>query len=818
MFKKAEFKTEDDVKINFLIPLLKKLGYAINCIDFNKSIEIQEGRKRKIIHADLVIYESNKKKSPLIVCETKGPNEVLDKFVKEQAISYARLLPKIAPLALITNGSQTQVYQTLNKNRIGSLPRRNDLDTDIVNFIVSQDVQDGLRWEAKHKLFIIDDVQTFKSILKSCHNEIRNNEGYDPTVAFDEMSKILFCKLYEEKENPKNNRFRLSIFDDTLERIGVNVVKQILEETKNNALYSGLFLPDATINLHDRTIRKIVKLFEDYDLSLTGFDIKGEAFEYFLSDTFTGGLGEYFTPRNIVEFIVEAIDPKIGDKIVDPFCGTGGFLIYAFEVINEKIRMQDFSENEKSRWRVQLSNESLFGTDWKERTSQACKMNMMVHGDGSAGVFMHHGLLDVETEIIEGKFNICLTNPPFGSLETDPKIFRDYELGSGRKSQDRVILAIERAIRLVKPGGKIGIVVIDGILNNKRTNYVRDYLKRNCWIKGIISISKETFEGYGSRAKTSILLLERKEEPDDGLQEPVFMAIAKNTGYAPNGSQITGNELPDILLNYRAFLKGLNKFNYHEDSWVIDPKDRLDAEYYWKRSMEAIHDIDEIQKNISELLDNVRNEYKRLQSDIEKVSLDSQFTITNLQDLLQEVKFREAIENEKSYQLLGVRWWGEGAFIREERIGREIKSASLYKVSEGWIIYNRLFAFRGSFAILSKEHDGCYVSAEFPTFEIKPEIKHPELISQYIVYCLLTPQYLNIIDALSTGSTKTSRNRFNQKHFLTLKMQIPVNLAKTKELVELLNRANIVRSKQFQLIKEMDKLRNGIYNLLPIAS
>jgi type I restriction enzyme M protein len=127
-------------------------------------------------------------------------------------------------------------------------------------------------------LFIINDVQMFKSILKSCHHEIRNNEGCDPTVAFDEMSKVLFCKLYEEKhasERSGNNRFRLSVYDDTLERIGVNVVKQILSETKNDPRYSGLFFSETSINLQDRTIRKIVSLFENYDLSLTAFDVRG---------------------------------------------------------------------------------------------------------------------------------------------------------------------------------------------------------------------------------------------------------------------------------------------------------------------------------------------------------------------------------------------------------------------------------------------------------------------------------------------------------------------------------------------------------------
>jgi type I restriction enzyme M protein len=159
--------------------------------------------------------------------------------------------------------------------------------------------------------------------------------------------------------------------------------------------------------LKDRTIRKIVELFESHDLGLTAFDVKGEAFEYFLGDTFTGGLGEYFTPRNVVEFMVEAADPKIGEKIIDPFCGTGGFMIYAFDIVSEKIRLQEFSDEEKERWRLELSNKSLYGTDWKERTSQACKMNMMVHGDGSSGVFMHDGFVDVPGVIEDGKFNLC---------------------------------------------------------------------------------------------------------------------------------------------------------------------------------------------------------------------------------------------------------------------------------------------------------------------------------------------------------------------------------------------------------------------------
>ena len=329
-----------------------------------------------------------------MLCETKHPNEPLSKTVREQAISYARLLDRIAPLVLITNGTQTQVLHTLSKTRLKALPERSDLDDDILRFVLSNEQINSLRRQAKHELFIIDDVITFRSILRSCHNEIRNNEGLDPTAAFDEMSKVMFCKLYEEKENPTGNRFRSAIFDDCLNRLNFNVVQKILEEARERPGYAEIFSADSRLLLKDRTVRKLVSLLESYDLGLTEFDVKGEAFEFFLGETFTGGLGEYFTPRNVVEFMVDAVNPKIGEKIIDPFCGTGGFLIYAFESVSEKIRLNDFSSDEKQRWRHNLSNRSLFGTDWKERTSQACKMNMMVHGDGSSGVFKTRRFLE----------------------------------------------------------------------------------------------------------------------------------------------------------------------------------------------------------------------------------------------------------------------------------------------------------------------------------------------------------------------------------------------------------------------------------------
>lgn len=427
----GEFNSEEDVKVKYLLPKLKKKGYDKHQCEFEKSIQVHKGGEKKTIHADIVVYPSQNKRVPLIVCETESPQKALKGKKREQAISYARLLDQIPPFTLITNGSDTRVYESINKKRIDQLPDYDDLEGGMSEHEISDSVGDMLKKEAKKDLFVIDDVQKFKNVLRYCHNDIRNNEGMDPTEAFDEMSKLLFCKMYEEKHS-ENDRFRKSVYEDILEETDVNVVQKIFNETKKDDRYSQLFSDEASIDLSDRTIKSIVGRFEDYDLSLTEFDVKGEAFEYFLGETFTGGLGEYFTPRNVVEFMIEALNPEIEEKIVDPFCGTGGFLIYAFDFIDEKIERQEVSDEQKKDWKDNLSESSLYGTDWKERTSQACKMNMLVHGDGSSGIFMNDGFKNVEDEIEPNTFDICVTNPPFGSSESNDEILRKYELGAGK--------------------------------------------------------------------------------------------------------------------------------------------------------------------------------------------------------------------------------------------------------------------------------------------------------------------------------------------------------------------------------------------------
>jgi type I restriction enzyme M protein len=476
--------------------------------------------------------------------------------------------------------------------------------------------------------------------------------------------------------------------------------------------------------------------------------------------------------------------------------------------------MQDFSDEEKERWRTELSNRSLSGTDWKERTSQACKMNMMVHGDGSAGIFKAHGLKDVAGRIKENEFNICLTNPPFGAVEKDRTILNEYELGAGRKSQDRMVLAIERTLRLLKPGGRMGIIVAEGLLDNSSDRYVRDYLKAHARVLAVVGLSKATFEGYGAKAKTSILLLEKKKEPDDGEQDAVFFAIVENTGYAPNGSQIPGNELPEVLLAWEAHRQ--KELTPTADTWASAVGDRLDAKFYRSHSSVPTADVKALSGDLNSRVDYIRKNYRAYADQVVSAFDDVEFDDVQLSELVTEVTHREKVDADGDYQLMGVRWWGHGTFIREEKKGRDIKGKYLHRVSEGWLIYNRLFAYRGSFAVVPDLHTGCYVSNEFPTYIAKDDLQEAALTIDYIVYVLNSPQYLETVEAQSTGSTKQSRNRFGQALFESFVIRLPRSTKDLKAIVNVLRQAHCLRDEQLALVDVAKELREGVSLMLPM--
>ena len=577
-----ELYSEQDVISKVVIPSLAKLGYREGgpqgssvILRFNHPIPVQQGRDRKTIFSDLVVFVND---LPVIVIDGKNPRQYLTDNDREQVISYARLLDNIAPFAALCNGSW-RVFDAVRKQEIETLPQLRDLVSDLHQRRLSQTQRDTLRFQASRTLFAIDSVRDLSRLMKRCHDTIRNLRGYDPTRAFDELSKVLFAKMFEEREIEEgrrdHNRFTLESVR-TMREQGVEIIQRLWKETVESDRYREVFADEEAaqdIALPSDAIDKIVKMLEDKSLRLTDMDVKGIAFEEFLSATYRGGgLGQYFTPREVVNFMVELIDPAIGERIIDPSCGSGGFLIRVYDVVGEKIRSSELADSEKARLLQELADRSLVGIDWEQRAARTCKMNMILHGDGHAGVYQANAL-DLDElnnkvsnrrrfypgapEVDEGSFDAVLTNPPFGARDTTPNILQNYELGR-TKSQKREVLLLERQIRLLRPGGKLFVVIPEGILSNKLDHRIRRYILDTCIVMAVIRLPQDAFKMSGGAACTS-LLFAMKKDPDDpnaNKQGDIFFARAEYMGITASGRPIPENDLLAIRERYRRFAAG----------------------------------------------------------------------------------------------------------------------------------------------------------------------------------------------------------------------------------------------------------------------
>jgi type I restriction enzyme M protein len=576
-----ELHSEQDVLSKVIVPDLAQLGYRERrqkngvTLRFNHPIEAHQGRTRTTIYADLVVFIGD---APVIVVDAKNPREFLTDNDREQVISYARLLPDIAPYAALCNGSW-QVFDAVRKQQLPDLPNYDNLVRDLQRRRLTENQKKSLVSQATRTLFAIDSARELSRLMRLCHDTIRNLRGYDPTKAFDELSKVLFAKMYEEREvadgRRDSDRFTLATVQE-MRRQGVEIIQTLWHDTLASERYRELFADEPAetdIALPPEAIDKIVTILEDKSLALTDLDVKGVAFEEFLSATYRGGgLGQYFTPRQIVNFMVDLVDPAIGDRVIDPSCGTGGFLIRVYDVVSDKIHGSDLSPAQKRERLAELANECLIGIDWETRAARTCKMNMILHGDGHAGVYQGNALdLDEMQEKIEarrhfypnapaieeGTFDIVLTNPPFGARDDVDRIVSKYDLGRGG-SQKREVLLLERQVRLLRPGGRLAVVIPEGILSNKNDRHIREFIFHECIVKAVIRLPQDAFKMSEGAACTSILYAIKKnpDDSDPSEQGDIFFARAEYIGITPAGREIPDNDLLAIREQFQRFESG----------------------------------------------------------------------------------------------------------------------------------------------------------------------------------------------------------------------------------------------------------------------
>lgn len=590
--KELVLTPEERVRQEYICRLVNVYGFDLEQMDQEVQVSNSHRGQGKA-RADIVVWKSVSAKrdsaSATIVVECKAEHITIREEDYFQGYNYASWAG--ADFFVTTNLKETRVFKVVK----GKIPKRLE---EIVDIPKAEELTNEKKIKellSQTKTFSRDE---FSKLLFKCHNIIRNNDKLSPEAAFDEISKILFIKIRYERDNTGSQIFSKDEFrklkaayEKTASRNSLPFYQQLFESTKEDFARDDLFEPNDTIRIKEASFEAIVEELQVYNLSRTADDVKGIAFEKFLGRTFRGELGQFFTPRTIVDFMVGLLDPAEGEVICDPCCGSGGFLIKAFEYVRDKIEKD--IQTEKARIKEQLfdddydslsdkkraaidkqvddyftalnkelntgednsrlkhlSHDCIFGTDANPRMARTAKMNMIMHGDGHGGVHHHDGLLNVNG-IFENRFDVILTNPPFGSrVEKTLKIteadkftdqtkinyyierYGDAYIDAMRQVNDNIdksvidlyasgklsglteVLFIERCIRLLKPGGRMGIVLPEGVLNNTNLQNVRELFEGMAKIVLITSIPQDVFMASGATVKPSLLFFKKFTEDE----------------------------------------------------------------------------------------------------------------------------------------------------------------------------------------------------------------------------------------------------------------------------------------------------------------
>jgi len=585
---------EERVRQYYIAILANKYGYSLKQMEQELKVNNSKRGQGKA-RADIVILKNEQdkkdKKAAFIVVECKAENVKVRVEDYYQGFNYASWAH--ADFFVTTNEKETKYFNV----DPAYLPQKLD---EVVAIPTAKDVDDAARIEQiknQTKLFTRDE---FTKTLRACHNIIRNNDKLSPEAAFDEISKLLFMKIRFERDNKGMKVFTKQEYLDAAQNHEKNVrpglkgtdlyalsyMQFLFRTTKEFFKDDRLFDDKDEINIRENSFIQILEKLETFNLSDTQDDVKGIAFEEFLGTTFRGELGQFFTPRTIVDFMTEILDPQEGEVICDPTCGSGGFLIKAFEYVREKIEADIRSKKDSLRLSIegndydalpedkqvkishsidkmqaalnteldtgiegsrmyQLSRNCIYGTDANPRMARTSKMNMIMHGDGHGGVHHHDGLLNVNG-IFEERFDVILTNPPFGQnvdrgqLISEADKFTDEEMKKkykkkygaaydealkqvddhigesllslydlGNTSTLTEVLFMERCLRLLKKGGRMGMVLPEGVLNNKNLQTVREYFEGKAKIILICSIPQDVFIAAGATVKPSLVFMRR---------------------------------------------------------------------------------------------------------------------------------------------------------------------------------------------------------------------------------------------------------------------------------------------------------------------
>ena len=555
----------------FARQLVEDYGYPKDHIQTRPQfrVKVRPSDTKKEYPVDIAVFPNDKKQEDdiYIIVECKKKNR---KDGKTQLQDYLRFSK--AFLGVWFNGDERLFLRKVEKDgriefeEIPNIPQ------------FGQRVEDIGKFRRKD----LKPTHNLKATFKAIRNHLAANTvgATRDEVLAQQLINLIFCKIYDERFTEPNNivTFRAGVDEEAKE-----VKERILDLfDKVKRKYKEVLDDSDTITLDANSVAYVVGELQNYCLIEAERDIIADAFETFIGHALKGGQGQFFTPRNVVKMMVDILDPDDEDLIIDPACGSGGFLIEALRHVWRKLD----AEGEKYHWnksnlqeeKMEVALNKIRGIDKDYFLSKVAKAYMAIIGDGKSGVFCEDSLevpnnwgTMTKTKIHLGDFSVLLTNPPFGSkipVRGEDKL-KQFELGHKWKQDKKTgnwekgklkdkeapqILFIERCLQLLKDGGRMAIVLPDGIYGNESLGYIRNWLLKQGRIVAVIDVPIETFMPNTS-TKTTIMIFQKLSENKIKKDYPVFMAVAETCGHDRRGKETKDDDILKVADSFREWSK-----------------------------------------------------------------------------------------------------------------------------------------------------------------------------------------------------------------------------------------------------------------------
>ena len=762
---------EASVELFFVAPMLVDLKYKRSQIKTKKSISefsVSLGGHRSVNYKpDFVMLYRGK---PRWVLDAKGTDQRLDDWLAQCGGYCLRLNQDHAdedPVQyfVLTNGIETRLYQWNVRVPL--------IEMTFVDFAIGNPKYDQLKNLLNPSAFAadnsasVDDAATFKferptaqiakQLFAQCHKVIWKSEGSSPTAAFIEFTKLMFVKLYCDRQLREDEKTKNLLEKSSFVKLPKNAVtfstQWIDKETHatnpiNDLLFCNLrekieldiderkkkriFDKGEQIDLRPDTVRNVVARLQHWDMFGIDEDLNGRLFETFLSATMRGReLGQFFTPRSIVKLMTRMANLQVSrdhaktDKVIDACCGTGGFLIEVLTEMRNAARANGSLTNKQRELLIDyICNECIYGIDFGKSPpiARIARINMYLHGDGGSRIYyadaldkevkpmpgqdmeVTKNLRELQQAIADGlRFNAVLTNPPFSMTkeltnEQEGRVLKLYNLGKVagttrfRSSLRSNVMFMERYRDLLVPGGRLLTVIDDTLLASNDFSYVRDFIRENFIIRGIVSLPGDAFKRSGARVKTSVLYLERKHSPNE-TQPQVFVAFAENLGvddltYRASSEEISvarqaaEQEIAKIVTNFHRYLNGDPSVETVSAERVSE---RLDLKFVvplqgrfvsrWRKSGIEVKRIGDVLSTVAELV--------------------KPFEHPN-----------------EEFTLLKVTYGGLCVPVKKHK-GKHIKPETMQRVHTGDLIFSNIRATDGAVGVVPPELNNAVVSGSF---------------------------------------------------------------------------------------------------------